>query len=268
MKSIRIALSGSGFKFPAHVGALLALRDARYKPVQYAGTSGGSIVAALAASGMDLDKMRELTLTRDWSDMLGWNPSAILSGSYCTGHNLFEWLLQNTRGKTFAELTNDLVIVASNVTTEQPFIFSKKTTPDTLVALAARASASIPLVYAPVTINDALLMDGGMEDNIPADLLTIDDIPRLGIQLTSKSIPFPPGTHSLTQVVPRLLDLILTATENAHVAIAKDSKVNFAYVETGFAGCLDCNMSSKIRHQLMASGYGQTAQELKKLQWN
>ena len=73
-KPIRVALSGSGFKFPAHVGALHAIRDAGYEVIEIAGTSGGSIVASLAAVGMDLDIMKALTLTRDWADMLTFSP--------------------------------------------------------------------------------------------------------------------------------------------------------------------------------------------------
>ena len=264
-KSIRIALSGSGYKFPAHVGALLAVRDAGFKPVEYAGTSGGSIVATLAASGMDLDAMRTLVLTHDWSGMLTWNFLAMFSGGYCDGKTLRSWLLTNTNNKKFSDLSVDLTVVSTDVVTEAPFIFSKKLTADVLVGDAARASASIPFVYSPVQLNGAMLMDGGMEDNIPADLLTIDDLPRLGVQLTSKATPFPPGDTSLKSLAPRLLDLILSATEAAHEAIAQKSGVKFATIETGYAGCLDGNMPAAIRHRLMDDGYEATAAALKHL---
>ena len=54
MKPIRVALSGSGFRLGAQLGALQAISDAGFEIVQIAGASGGSIVAALFASGMSL----------------------------------------------------------------------------------------------------------------------------------------------------------------------------------------------------------------------
>ena len=259
MKPIRVAFSGSGFKFPAHVGALLAIQDAGYTPVEMAGTSGGSIVAALAACGMSPQDMRVLTLSRDWSDMLTFSPWALLTSmGYCSGSNLLEWLKDQTHGRTFADLDVDLVIVASDVTSEQPFVFSKSTTPNTLVAVAARASASIPYVYAPVVLGPAMLMDGGMVDNIPVGRLAVDEVPRLGVQLVSKAVPFGPGGHSILDITPRILDLMLSANENVHVDLALSQGARFAFVETGYAAGLDRNMATEIRQRLLADGYAAT----------
>jgi NTE family protein len=173
--------------------------------------------------------------------------------------------MEHTKAKTFKELPTRLIVVASDVASETPYIFSSDKTPEARVAWAARASASIPLVYTPVTVGSALLMDGGMEDNIPGDLLTEDPIPRIAIQLVSTETPLDTSDHSLTNVVPRLLDLMLTATENAHASIAQKSGANFAFVETGFAGALDSNMNYEIRHRLMDAGYEATMATLKTL---
>lgn len=263
MNPIRIALSGSGYKFPAHVGALIAIRDAGFTPIEYAGTSGGSLIAALAASGMPLDEMRELTLNRDWSSMLTFNPVALFSGGYCNGNNLLKFIKEKTKYKTFRDLRVDLTIVASDVASESSLVFNKYNTPDVFIGKAARASASIPLVYQPVKFGKALLMDGGIIDNIPADLLKEDSTPCLGIQLVSKQSPFNQADHSPLNVIPRLLDLMLSATENAHRSLAQKSGVQFAYIETGFAGGLDSNMSLEIRKKLMQSGYDSTKDSLK-----
>ena len=119
MKALRLALSGSGFKFPAHVGALMAIRDAGFTPIEYAGTSGGSIVAALAASGMDLDTMKSLTMTRDWSDMLTFSVLSILGGKgFCSGDTLLDWITKTTNGATFDDLTVPLTIMASDASNE------------------------------------------------------------------------------------------------------------------------------------------------------
>ena len=255
MKPIRVALSGSGFKFPAHVGALLALRDAGCTPMEIAGTSGGSIIAALYASGMDLDEMADLTLNRDWSDMLTFSPwSLITKMGYCSGSNLLDWITAKTGGKTFAQLDMDLTIMASDVSAETPFEFSRGTTPDVPVALAARASASIPFVYAPVQYAGALLMDGGCCNNIPVDKLTVDLMPRFGVQLVSKVAPLSAGLHSIIGRAPRVIELMLSSNEETHVEMAKSAGASFAFVETGYASGLDRNMPQDLRKRLMDDG--------------
>src|SRR5471032_3398026 len=238
MNPIRVALSGSGFKFPAHVGALHAIRDAGFVPIEMAGTSGGSIVATLAACGMDLDQMKTLTLERDWSDMLSFSLGSVLTRmGYCSGAALLAWISENTAGKTFGDLTMDLVVMASDVAAEVPFEFSRAATPDAPVALAARASAAIPFVYAPVEYGDAMLMDGGCCNNIPVDKLTID-------------------------IVPRVIDLMLSANENTHVDLAEQQGAHFAFIETGFASGLDRNMPLALRQQLFDNGYAGTTAAL------
>lgn len=268
MKPIRVALSGSGFKFPAHVGALLAIRDAGFEPIEYAGTSGGSIIAALAAAGMPLDDMRQLVLEHDWSSMLTFSPWTLLTkGAWCSGNALHDWLDANTGGKAFAELPVPLTVVSSDMETMRQFVFSEEATPRAPVALAVRASASIPMAYAPVDYEDAfLLQDGGMADNIPADLLVKDDVPRLGVQLIAAEPQLERGTHLALHLLTRDVTLMLDMGERAHVALARESGANVAAVETGYASSLDRNMAQDIRQRLLHDGYDATMEELSKIE--
>lgn len=79
MKPIRVALSGSGFRLGAHIGALQAIEDAGYTVIELAGTSGGSIVASLYASGVPLDVMRQMLMElgkqRSTTNRGKWRPS-------------------------------------------------------------------------------------------------------------------------------------------------------------------------------------------------
>lgn len=266
MKPIRVALSGSGTKISAHIGALFAVVDAGYTIVEIAGTSGGSICAALYACGMPLDKIHSLAMTMDFAPLMGVSPWSILSGKgYCSGNNLLAFLRTKTQGKRFSDLDIDLTIVSSDVSNERPHIFSRETTPDVCVALASRASASIPIVFEPVLIGDAVLMDGGMVSNLPVDLLHVDDYPRIGIELTAQSSPFKPGHHGLNKIVPHLIDLMIQSTEDAHISIGKLHGATVAQVETGFASSLDRKMPKDIRQKLFDNGYASTAQALANL---
>lgn len=81
--------------------------------------------------------------------------------------------------KEYPELFKDLVVHAIRHPGGEVQIFNSTLTPDVEVAMACRASASIPGVLQPVkiTINDVeyLFMDGGMYDNLPADHFDFDD---------------------------------------------------------------------------------------------
>ncbi|MGB8422165.1 patatin-like phospholipase family protein [Paraburkholderia sp.] len=267
MKPIRVALSGSGFRLGAHLGALMAISDAGYEVVQIAGTSGGSIVAALFACGMSVADMRTLCMTMDWSPMMSFSPiSLITRQSFCSGSTLLDFLTKQTGGKTFADLSIDLQVVASDLLTEKEFTFSKATTPTAPVALAARASASIPLVFAPVAYQNVLCVDGGCCDNVPASNLTVDDIPRVGIYLESDDTPLKPGSYGLATLVPRIIDLLLASNEASHVDLDVKNGATIVHVPTGYASSFDRNMAPAIRAQLLNDGYNYTAAALKNIQ--
>ncbi len=265
MRNIRVALSGSGFKFPALVGALMAIRDSGYNVIELAGTSGGSIVAALAACGMNLEDMKTMTLNRNWSEMLTADPFSWFKGAssgYCSGNNLLKWISEETYGASFADLRIPLTIMSSDASTELPFEFSKNSTPNTKVAFAARCSACIPVVYSAVKFQGALLQDGGLVNNIPVDKLVKDDVLRLGVQLVSKTAPLTSGRHSIGELLSRDLNMILSANENTHVEMDEYEGAKFAFIETGYANGLDRNMSIKIRTRLYNDAYASTLHAL------
>lgn len=257
MKPLRLALSGSGFKVPAHVGALQAVADAGFEPVELAGTSGGSIVAALAACGMSLSDMKTLALTFDWSGMLSFSPLAALRlRGFCDGSRLLAWLQDHTGGRTFGDLSTMLTVVASDVASEAAFEFSLATTPGAAVAQAVRASTSIPFVFEPVKLGAALLADGGMVNNIPVDRLKVDEVPRLGVQLVSQDLPLrPEQSLSPVQFSMRLIDLMLSACESTHVTAGQAAGAHMAFVETGYASTLDRAMPLELRQRLFNDGY-------------
>ena len=255
MKQLRVAFSGSGFKFPAHVGALAAIKAAGIEVIEVAGTSGGSIVACLTAAGMPISNMTELTMNNDWSDMMVYNPFAIFSGGYCNGRNLLNWIDKVTFGASFSDLKIPLTVMSSDASSETGFTFSKKTEPNTTIAFAARCSASIPIVYSAVKYKGALLQDGGMVNNMPVDVLVKDNIPRLGIHLTSQVSPLTSGDTGLMDLLARDLNMILSANENAHIDGDILEGCHFAFVETGYANGLDRNMTQAIRQKLFNDGY-------------
>jgi NTE family protein len=266
MKPIRVALSGSGFLLPAHIGALQAVADAGFAPVELAGTSGGSIVAILAATEMPLSAMKQLALTLDWAPMMSASLINILRGkSLSSGDRLLDFLTQITKGLMFRQMEVELKVMASNIGTKQPFVFSNATTPDTPIALAARASAAIPVIYEPVFMGEAILFDGGMVNNMPSDILIRDEIPRIGIDLVSDDSVLLPEDYSLLAAAPRFIDMLLASSEDAHISDGEASGVHIIRVPTGFASSLDRTMCLATRERLFDIGYSSTKTILGKL---
>jgi|GEM_PF-1556728 len=259
-RRIRVALSGSGFRLAAHLGALQAIADAGYEVIELAGTSGGSIVSALYASGMSLADMHQLCMSMDWSPMMRFSIVDVFRHqALCSGDALLAYLHEATGGRTFAQLNIDLKIVAADLLTEREFAFSRAFTPDVPVALAARASASIPLVFPPVESSGGLLVDGGTCNNVPASRLTVDDLPRVGIYLVSDDTPLAAGgRYGLRTVVPRVIDLMLAANEGAHNDLAEQAGTTIVRVPTGYASSLDRNMPVQVRQRLYDDGYTAT----------
>jgi len=263
VKPIRVALSGSGFRLGAHIGALQAIEDAGYTVIELAGTSGGSIVASLYASGVPLDVMRQMLMEVDWSRMMRFSPWTLLrQQALCSGEALREYLTGVTGGKTFAELDIDLKVIATDLLSEREFQFSRTTTPDVPVALAARASASIPIVFAPVAMAGGLFVDGGMCDNMPVSDLTVDDMPRVGIFLESDDSPLLPGSYGIATLAPRMIDVMLASNEDTHFALDRLTGATFVRVPTGYASSFDRRMALATRQRLYDDGYESTKTSL------
>jgi len=266
MKPIRVALSGSGTKAPAHVGALQACIDAGFWPKEVCGTSGGALVAALFACGMSMSDLHSLAMTMSWAPLMSGSLWSIITGKgYSSGDALLKFMTEKTGGKIFADLDIDLTIVASDISNEVPYLFSNKLTPGMPIAVAGRASASIPIFFEPVIIGTAVLVDGGLVSNCPVDELTVDDVPRVGIDLAGKNSPLKPGQYGLTKLAPHLIDLMIQSTEDAHITIGKMKGAVIAQVPCGYASPLDRNMAFATRARLYADGYASTAAALKTL---
>lgn len=272
---LRLALSGSGTRVAAHVGALTALDYLGFKPTEIAATSGGSIVAAIYAAGLNLEALRALVYAIDFSSMMGLNPIAIPLHGISTGNALLQWLLKQTHGLTFAELGIDLKIIATDIATMKEFVFSRATTPNVTIGLAARASASIPFFFEPVelTVDGVrhLLVDGGCCDNIPSDQLVTDAVPRIAVSLVADDTVLAPGWHPLPVFAGRVVDMLLASNQDYREAAGTALGVTVVRVPTGAAGSMDRHMPLAMRSDLYLAGYNATISTCKALvqhPWN
>ena len=260
MMDVKVALSGSGFRLPAHVGALQAIKDAGLTISEMAGTSGGSIVAAIYACGMPLSDMRDLAMTFDWPSILTldlW--TGVRKGAYCSGNALLDFLYKETGNKCLGASPFPIKIIASDIRAEQEVCLSTMSDPLMPIALAARASASIPFVFVPVRYKNYMLVDGGVVNNIPVSHLSAGGM-RLGVYLVSNDAPAV-GVMGIEDIAGRTIDLMLASSEDAHSELTDATIVR---VPTSYAGSLDTKMPLATRQRLYHDGYDSVSLALEK----
>ncbi len=192
---IGLVLSGGGAKGMAHIGILKALEEAGITPDFITGTSMGSIMGGLYASGYSADEIKAIALSADWDQLLtnklkqnevvyeekdyynryineinlnGLNPE--LPKGLIEGQKLSMLLTKLTRPvmniKDFSKLPIPFACIAADIENGDRVVLNKGS-----LARSMRASMAIPSVFTPVLINDRLLVDGGLVHNFPAEEL-------------------------------------------------------------------------------------------------
>ena len=194
---IGLVLGGGGAKGAAHVGVLEVLEENRV-PIDYiAGTSIGSVVAGMYATGIRVDEIKRIMLETNWDDGysdripredLPWrakqqydqfniplevgleNGQLKMPRGLMYGHSVTK-LLRKTLGElpnfnSFDDLAIPYRAVATDLVNYETIIMNK----GSLIA-AMRASSSVPGALAPEYIDDLLLVDGGITKNLPIDVV-------------------------------------------------------------------------------------------------
>jgi len=168
---IGVAFSSGFFGFFAHAGFLAAVRRVGVEPQAFAGSSSGAIVAAMAASGMTDEAIRQLLSglrRRDFWDPDPWpeivrRSLGLLKGysGYLRGGG-FSGLLRFLPAGSIEACRTPLAISATNLTLKQETVFTR----GNLIA-AVRASCAVPMLFKPVEIDGALYVDGGIVNKAP-----------------------------------------------------------------------------------------------------
>lgn len=162
-KKVGVAFGGGGLKGSAHVGVLKVLAEHQI-PIDFvAGTSIGSAIAALYASGYDWQMLDMLFNEYDIESTLKVRPNR---KGLIPADKYTDLIRTCSKGKRIEEMDIPLKIVAVDLIGRKKIIFDRGDT-----ALAVRASSAIPGVFTPVKMGDMLLVDGYILDNCPGDVV-------------------------------------------------------------------------------------------------
>ena len=158
---IGLALGGGAAKGFAHIGVIKMLEASGIHPDVVAGTSAGSVVGALYASGMDAFQMQQVAFGLDEAKI---RDVRLFSGGLVQGKALQDYVNQLAHNRPIEQLELPFAAVATQLETGQRMVFVRGNTGE-----AVRASCSVPGVFEPVEIRGRHYVDGGVVSPIPVD---------------------------------------------------------------------------------------------------
>lgn len=162
---IGLCLSGGGTRGISYIGVFKAFEEYNIKFDAVAGASIGSLLGAMYASGMSADDMEKWAMQAKDSDFrkakLGFLPSKM--------DNLAEVINKMLPNKKIEDLPTEYYAVAVDVRSGEEKHFNSGE-----LAPIITGSCAIPGVYCPVKYKNMVLVDGGVSNNIPADVLRIN----------------------------------------------------------------------------------------------
>ena len=241
---IGLALSGGGARGAAHIGVLRELDKQNIRIDYIAGTSMGAIIAGLYASGMSVNQIDQAYNSIDWKDVLNDSPprqelsmrrkldQAIfqldkkigvkdgkidLPAGLIRGQKLElelqKLLMHVAEVIDFDQLKIPFRAVASDLANNQAVVMSNGS-----LSQALRASMAVPGVFTPVRIDSKLLVDGGITNNLPVDVVRkmgADIV--IAVDISSPLLKLE-GTVSVITIAEQLTNILVRRTTDEQIS--------------------------------------------------
>lgn len=158
---IGLVLGGGAARGFAHIGVIQALEQAGIRPDLVVGTSAGSVVAALFASGKNGNDLQKVAESMEEASFSDWRLPVFKPG-VLKGEALARFISGQVGGRQIQELPIALGVVATDLDSGRGILFQRGD-----VATAVRASSAIPALFQPVLIAGREYVDGGLVAPVP-----------------------------------------------------------------------------------------------------
>jgi NTE family protein len=156
-----LALGGGAARGFAHVGVIQVLEEAGLRPAYLVGTSAGSLVAALYASGKTPADLVRVAQSMQEAEITDWM-LPILNRGALRGEALARYVNTQVGGRTLEQMSIPVGIVATDLGNGDAITFRRGNT-----GAAVRASSAVPGVFQPVRVADREYVDGGLVAPVP-----------------------------------------------------------------------------------------------------
>lgn len=159
---VALVLGSGGARGYAHIGVIEVLEENGIKPDFIVGTSAGSIVGSIYASGKSAQELRDIALKMQVHDVRDFN---IKLQGFLDGKKVESYVNHQVDNLPLEDLKIPLYVVATELKHGEKVVFNKGST-----GQAVRASISIPSMFIPVNINGNEYVDGGLVSPVPVNI--------------------------------------------------------------------------------------------------
>ena len=165
---VGLALGSSAARGFAHIGVLKALKEASIPVDMVAGTSMGAMIGACFAKEGEINAVEEIAINTGWRKLARLLDPKLgsLRKGLIRGQRIEEFLYSLIGDAEFKDLKIPFAAVATDVNTGEEVVIREGS-----VIEAVRASISIPGIFVPVTLEGRCLVDGGLTNPVPADIV-------------------------------------------------------------------------------------------------
>lgn len=160
-KNVALVLSGGGARGFAHIGAIEELETRGYHITSVAGTSIGSMVGGLFATG-HLPEVKQWLLKLDWGKIISLLDVSLSTSHVVKGERIINALNELVPDRRIENLPIPFCAIATDLRTNSEVVFDRGS-----LYAAMRASIAIPSVFSPLRTKRFLLVDGGMVNPLP-----------------------------------------------------------------------------------------------------
>ena len=231
---IGLALGGGAARGFAHVGVIQVLEEAGIRPDMVVGTSAGSLVAALYASGRNGAQLQQVAESLEEAALTDWTLPIFGRGAL-KGEALARYVSSLVNHKLIEEMPMPLGIVATDLGSGQGVLFRRGST-----GTAVRASSAVPSVFQPVTIAGRDYVDGGLVSPVPVGFAR-----QMGADLViAVDISSPPEGQATGDSLQILLQTFAIMSKSINRFELKDADV---VVRPALAGVKSADFTAKRR---------------------
>ncbi|WP_297091625.1 patatin-like phospholipase family protein [uncultured Draconibacterium sp.] len=184
-KNVALVLSGGGARGMAHIGVIEELESRGYNIKAIAGTSMGALVGGIYAAGK-LKEFKQWAVSLERHDMFRMVDFSFGGNGLIKGEKVLGKIQEFVPDTLIEELPINYSATAVDLKRREEVVFKKGS-----LFNAIRASIAIPTVFTPITHNEAILVDGGVMNNLPISNVVRNDADLLVAVHVNAAIPIP-----------------------------------------------------------------------------
>lgn len=231
---IGLALGGGAARGFAHVGVIQVLEEAGIRPALVSGTSAGSLVAALYASGKSGAQLQHIAETMEEATIADWTLQIFTRG-VLRGEALAKYVNAQVGQKPIEAMVIPLGIVATDLNSGNDVLFQRGDT-----GTAVRASSAVPAVFQPVKVGTREYVDGGLVSPVPVRAAR-----KMGAELIiAVDISSPPEASSANGTLDILLQTFTIMGKSISTIELKDADI---LVRPNLTGISSADFSARKR---------------------